>query len=285
MTSEVIVTLTSEVYGCAMTDVFIPTDFGTVLRDWRNRRSRSQLALASDAGVSQRHLSFLETGRSKPSREMVLHLGVVLDVPLRDRNAMLTAAGFAPLYAERSIDDPELADIRRALQLMLDAHEPFPAYVIGRHWQLVLANAAAGRLISKTPETAQALAGSVHTFLLHPDGVGPLIDNFDEVAATVMRRLERELADRPGDERLAEILEEIRLYPNLPDAASVQVAPRAQDLLVPLNLTLDGRSLSFLTTISTLSGPTDITLEELRLETLLPANRETEEQLRAWQPG
>lgn len=264
-----------------MSDVLTHDDFGHVLRDWRSRRSRSQLALASEAGVSQRHISFLETGRSNPSREMVIHLGVVLDVPLRDRNAMLVSAGFAPVYAERSIDDPDLADIRHALETMLRAHEPFPAYVIDRHWNLSLANDAAGRLIATLPPSAQLHAGNILRLTMHPDGLRQVTANWEEAAAAVIRRLHREVVENPGDTALADLLDEAMAYPGAPSARQLAEVPSAHDLLIPLTLEQQGVRLSFFTTIATLATPVDITLQELRLETLLPADADTEAALRA----
>lgn len=231
--------------------------------------------------MSQRHISFLETGRSKPSREMVVHLGLVLDVPLRDRNAMLVSAGFAPVYSERTIDHPDLVDIRNALELMLKAHNPFPAYVIDRTWNLVLANDAALNMIAAIPASAQAHSGNAARLLLHPDGVRNITSNWNEAAAAVLLRLEREAAESPADLALAELLAEMRSYPDLPDERALSSVPTTHELLVPLNMTLGGEELSFFTTIATLASPSDITLEELRIETLLPANAKTEAVLRS----
>ena len=262
-----------------MSNTLTRDDFGDVLRSWRGRRNQSQLTLAGAAGVSQRHISFLETGRSRPSREMVMHLGLVLDIPLRDRNAMLIAAGFAPVYPERSIDDPEMHDIRNALQAMLNAHDPFPAYVIDRHWNLIMANQASAALIMALPEAAHALAGNAAKLMLHPDGMRTVIDNWDEAAASILLRLEHEVDEAPGDLELRALLDEIREYPDLPSDRALSVVPSVHELLLPLKATLNGISLSFFTTIATLASPSDITLQELRLETLLPADAATEEAL------
>ena len=263
-----------------MPDLLTRDEFGDVLRTWRGRRNQSQLTLAGEAGVSQRHISFLETGRSRPSREMVIHLGLVLDVPLRERNTMLVAAGFAPVYPERSIDHPDMADVRRVLELMLTAHNPFPAYVIDRHWNLVLANEAAGSLIATLSPAAQAQAGNLAKLLFHPDGMRSSVDNWPEAAAALLRRLERELEEAPGDVGLIELLREIATYPGLPGHRELSVVPGSQELLIPLRLNINGRSLSLYTAIATLASPSDVTLQELRLETLLPANRDSEDLLR-----
>lgn len=281
MTPEVIAVNHPGVYVEGMANVLVQDDFGSVLRDWRTRRNRSQLALATEAGVSQRHISFLETGRSKPSREMVIHLGLVLDVPLRDRNAMLVAAGFAPAYTERSIDDPDVADIRRALQLMLQAHNPFPAYVMDRHWNVVMLNDAAARLVASFPPEAQALAGNLLHLTMYPNGIRSVLNNWGEAAAAAIRRLAREVADAPADLELAILYDDIRSQPGAPTDQDMAAVPGAHDLLVPLDMTLGDHRLSLFTTIATLGSPNDVTMEELRLETLLPANTETEEALRA----
>lgn len=272
--------VSNTLYGRAMTDVMTQDHFGDILRTWRGRRSQSQLTLATEAGVSQRHISFLETGRSKPSREMVVHLGLVLDVPLRERNTMLVAAGFAPVYAQRNIDHSELADVRRALELMLKAHNPFPAYVVDRRWNLVLANDAATTLILGLPEAAQGLAGNLARLMMHPDGLRSVARNWDEVAAASLLRLEREVDEFPADVGLAELVDELRSYPGLPDERAMSRVPNTHELLLPLEIDLHGQTLSFFTTITTLAAPSDITLEELRLETLLPADEATETALR-----
>jgi transcriptional regulator with XRE-family HTH domain len=268
-------------YRRTRADLLTRDEFGAVLRSWRGRRNRSQLDLAGAAGVSQRHISFLETGRSRPSREMVMHLGIVLDLPLRERNAMLIAAGFAPVFPERSIDDPEMADIRRALESMLHAHDPFPAYVIDRHWNLVMANPAAAIFIASLPPQSHALAGNLARLVFHPDGLRQGAENWAEAAAATLRRLEREAEDSPGDRELAALLDEVRGYPDVPSDRELSRVPTAHEILVPLRIRRDDRLLSFFTTIATLASPSDITLQELRLETLLPADAATEAELRA----
>ena len=266
-----------------MTELLPRSEFGPVLRDWRQRRRRSQLALASDAGVSQRHISFLETGRSNPSREMVVHLGVVLDLPLRDRNAMLLAAGFAPVYAERSLDDPDLASVRRALEMMLEAHDPFPAYIIDRHWNLALANEAAHRLIARMPPSVQEHAGNVMHLVCHPDGLRTISPQWRDAAAVILRRLQSEVSSHPNDQGLVDLLADALDYPGVPDRRELGAAPSVNDVLIPLTVDLDGTTFEFFTTIAALMGPVDVTLEELRLETLLPANTATETALRQLQ--
>lgn len=205
-----------------------------------------------------------------------MHLGLVLDVPLRERNAMLIAAGFAPVYAERNIDHPDLVDIRRALQAVLRAHEPYPAYVIDRHWNLIMANAAAASVIASLPQATQGLAGNLARLVFHPDGLRTVAPNWSDTAAATLLRLEHEADESPGDPQLLELLEEVHGYPDLPSDRELSRVPAAHEVIVPLELRIAGQVLAFFTTIATLASPSDITLQELRLETLLPANATTE---------
>lgn len=255
-----------------MTDLAVRSEFGTALKEWRSRRRLSQLALATDAGVSQRHISFMETGRAKPSREMVVHLGAVLDVPLRDRNAMLASAGFAPVYSARSLDDPELAEVRAAFDQMLQAHNPFPAYIVDRAWNLTLTNESALRLVGRLPRGVQEQAGNVVRLVCHPDGLRTVSTDWTAAASVVLRRLRGEVAAHPHVPELAALLDEAMSWPDAPDSHSLGAIPSAGDVLIPLQMVVDGRPLSFFTTITSVMGPVDVTLEELRLETLLPAD-------------
>lgn len=258
----------------------VTTNFGSSLREWRRRRHLSQLDLAVEADVSQRHLSFLETGKSKPSREMVVHLAVTLDVPLRERNRLLVAAGFAPSYPERRLDEPAMDQVRRVLEALLAAHQPFPAFVVDRRWDLVLANEV-GSVLTGMVAGDPALGGNLMRLSLHPDGIRPMVTNWEAAATVLLHRLEREVADRPSDDVLAGLLAEVRGYPGvdrLPDRPSL---PDGSELLVPVDLRTPLGDLSFFTTITTIGAPFDLTLEELRLETLLPANPETEAALRS----
>lgn len=214
-----------------------------------------------------------------------MHLGLVLDVPLRDRNAMLIAAGFAPVYPERSIDDPEMADIRRALEVMITAHDPYPAYIIDRHWNLVMANQAAGHLIAALPPAALEHATNMATLVLHPDGIRSVAKNWGDLAAFTLQRLEREADESPGDTALRALLDQVRNYPGVPGDRERSRVPSVHELLLPVDIELDGNELSLFTTIATLASPSDITLQELRLETLLPANPETEAALHAMRDG
>jgi transcriptional regulator with XRE-family HTH domain len=255
--------------------------FGSELKRWRRHRRYSQLELANRASVSQRHLSFLETGRSRPSAEMIEHLSIVLDVPLRARNALFNAAGFADAYSEKPLDGPDLAQVREGLVALVEAHDPFPAYVIDRCWNLLLANTAAATLTSLLldPEHALALGGNVLRLFLHPDGARSRVPNWAQSAAVLVERFSAERAADPTDTGLAELHDEIMGYPGVAELAPVAVQPTTR-FLTEIHIAADGVDLRLYTTIASLAAAWDVTLEELRLETLLPADVETAEALR-----
>lgn len=259
--------------------------FGEELRRWREARRFSQLALAGAADVSQRHLSFLETGKSKPSREMVLHLGRSLDLSLRDQNALLAAAGFSPEYAERGFDDPDLDAVRHTLDVVLAAHGHIPAYVIDRGWDLVLANPASlglATLADLDPPLEVSL--NVMRTCFHPDGIRSKVHDWERFATVLLHRLEREIVDRPFDDRLADLLAEARGYPGVAELPSRPPLPTGNDLMVPMQLETEAGTLRFISMIATIGEPFDVTLSELRIETLLPADRFTETTLREAMP-
>lgn len=262
-----------------------PTTFGSDLRRWRTARRYTQERLAIAAGVSQRHLSHLENGRSRPSPEMVLHLSATLDVPLRSRNELLMSAGFAPTFTEASFDGVELGPIRRALEQLVEAHHPAPAFVVDRRWDLLLANDAAANLIGSlvAPDRLGALGSNTLRLLLHPDGVRPRVLNWHEAAAVILRRLRSECVHAPDDDELQTLLDEVLAYP---DVATLPMEPSASnDVIVPMEIRgADDVELRFFTTITSLAGPTDVTLSELRLETLLPADSVTADHLAAASP-
>jgi len=255
---------------------------GEILKRWRTARRMSQLDLSVAAGVSQRHLSYLETGRSTPSREMIIHLAIELDVPLRERNTWLKAAGYADVYTEYGLDEPVMSQLRHILETLLAAHEPFPAYIVDRAWNLVISNQAATTLTGMLipPEAASKFRGNILRLFMHPDGLRPHIDNWRAAAATLLHRVERERRERPGDTDLLELLGEIRSYPDIDQLPHQLESPAVSDLLVPIHLQTPAGEMRLLTTIATIGAPYDITLEELRLETLLPADHETEVMLR-----
>jgi transcriptional regulator with XRE-family HTH domain len=256
---------------------------GDHLREWRRRRRLSQLDLACEADISTRHLSFLETGRSRPSREMVLHLAERLEVPLRDRNALLVAAGFAPAFPVRALDDPALAPARRAVERVIEAHAPNPALAVDRHWQLVAANAAVGLLVAGSSPTLLQPPVNVMRLGLHPDGLAPRIVNYAEWRGHLLDRL-RHQAGTTGDAVLADLLAELQAYPApagvltaLPPSVAEEAHP---DVVVPLRLATPDGILSFLSTTTVFGTPVDVTLSELAVESFFPADAFTAESLR-----
>ena len=267
-----------------MTTTTADVEFGSLLRERRNERRYSQLQLAAAAGVSQRHLSFLETGRSRPSREMVIHLATILDLPLRDHNRMLLAAGYAPVYPETALEEPALDRVRSALEFILDAHEPFPAIVVDRRWDVVMSNDAASRLTATIidPATAPVGAGvNLARLTFHPDGLRRVTANWEEVAGALLERLTREVAARPGDAVLRALADEMETYPGVEALASAARSPSGDDLLLPIHYRTDSIDVRLVSTIATLGSPYDVTLEELHLESFYPADADSEAVLRA----
>jgi transcriptional regulator with XRE-family HTH domain len=261
-------------------DLSTPLPFGSQLREWRRRRQLSQLDLSVDAEVSTRHLSFVETGRAMPSREMVLRLADRLDVPLRERNRLLTAAGYAPMYGERALDDPALQPALAAVEQILKAHEPFPAFAVDRHWNLLLHNASAGALL-QLGIAAELLQPPVNVLRisLHPRGLAPRIVNLAAWRAHLLERVRHQI-DLTGDARLKTLLDELAQYPApLHDGAVPHALHSA--IVVPLVLETPLGTLSFISTMTMFGTPVEITLSELALETLFPADAATAETLRA----
>jgi transcriptional regulator with XRE-family HTH domain len=253
---------------------------GDYLREWRQRRHLSQLEFALEAEISQRHLSFIESGRSLPSRDMLMHLAERLDVPLRERNPMLLAAGFAPVFPERSLDDPALAPARRAIDVILKGHEPFPALAIDRHWTLIAANAAVAPLLSGVVDaTLIKPPVNVLRLSLHPNGLAPRIFNLQEWRAHLLERLRQQIV-ATGDPLLSDLLKELTAYPmsatHKPSAPSRDYA----GIAVPLELITDAGRLSFISTTTIFGTPVDITLAELAIESLFPADQATAEALK-----
>ena len=251
---------------------------GPLLRDWRRRRRMSQLDLGLEAGVSARHVSFVETGRSRPSAEMVLQLAEALSIPLRERNALLLAAGYAPAYGQRGLDDPEMAPVREALERLLRAHEPFPAVAIDRHWGLVAGNRAIPLLTADVADHLLEPPVNVLRLSLHPDGMAPRIVNLAEWRAHILDRLGRE-AVVSGDPALFALHEELAGYPGGERGHSADLD--ATMIGVPLRLHAGGAELSFLSTATTFGTATDVTLSELSIESFFPADAATADALRA----
>jgi transcriptional regulator with XRE-family HTH domain len=256
--------------------------FGDLLRDWRRRRRLSQLDLAIEAEVSSRHLSFIETGRSRPSRELVLHLAEQLDVPLRERNALLLAAGYAPVFRETPLDADAMAPVRAALDKVLAGHEPYPAVIVDLGWDLVSANGAALAILGDGV-APQLLTPPVNAMrvCLHPDGLAPRTANLAEYAGHLLVRLRRQLVLAP-DRRLTTLYEELVAYPGMAAIAegAMAVDPAAM-VFVPLELdTTGGDRLSFFSTLATFGTAVDVTLAELSIESFFPADEATEAYLR-----
>ena len=254
---------------------------GELLRGWRQRRNVSQLALGLQADVSARHLSFVETGRARPSRELVLQLAEQLEVPLRERNAMLLAAGFAPAFPERSLDDPALAAAREPIELLLGGHEPYPALVVNRHWNLMLANRTAHRMMQGVAPALLVPPVNVLRLSLHPEGVAPRIANLAEWRAHLFTRLRHQI-QITGDATLAALLRELEGYP-APGSSGAEPIPEAA-FVVPLRLENPAGRLNLMSTTMIFGTPLDITLSELALETFLPADRRRRSCCGSWRP-
>lgn len=256
-----------------MSAVLQPPAFGSQLRRWRGQRGLSQLALALQADVSARHLSWLETGKAEPSRAMVLRLAEQLDLPLRERNALLVAAGYAPLYRESSLADPALAPARGALQRLLDAQEPAPALAVDRHWNLVAANRMVPLLLQGIAPALLQPPLNVLRVSLHPQGMAPMIENFAAWRSHVLARVRRQAA-ASGDARLAALLAELQALPGPPPDHAMH-----DEVIVPLVVNSPLGRLNFITTITVFGAPHDVTLAEIAVETLLAADRATADRL------
>lgn len=243
---------------------------GDLLRDWRKRRRLSQLDLATEAEISQRHLSFVESGRAKPSREMVLHLAEQLEVPLRERNLLLVAAGYAPVFAQRALEDPAMRAAKEAVDQVLTGHEPHPAIAVDRHWTLLSANRAFAPLLAGIDPAMLAPPVNVLRLSLHPQGAAPRILNLPEWRTHILARLRRQV-EVSADPALLALLDELRAYPAPAAAQPVDTSGVA----VPLRLAMPGGTLSFLSTTMVFGTPVDITLAELTIEAFFPADGET----------
>ena len=254
---------------------------GDLLREWRQRRRMSQLDLACEADISTRHLSFLETGRSLPSRDMVLHLAEQLEVPLRERNVLLVAAGFAPVFAERPLEDPALQTARKAVDLVLAGHEPYPALAVDRHWTLVAANAAVGRLIGSADASLLQPPVNVLRLSLHPKGLAPRIANLPEWRAHLLARLHRQI-EVSADPVLSSLMRELTAYPVSDKSRPHKPASDREfaSVVVPMQFTTKAGTLSFFSTTTVFGTPLDITLSELALESFFPADAATAAALR-----
>jgi len=255
----------------------LPT-VGAQLREWRQRRRLSQLDLAGHAEVSTRHLSCMETGRALPSREMVLRLADRLEVPLRERNRLLAAAGYAPLYREHALADPEMRAPAQAVQRVLKAHEPYPALAVDRHWHMVACNRMVPLLLAELPQQVLAPPVNVLRLSLHPQGLAPRIVNLAQWRQHLLHRLQQQVR-ASGDPTLAALAEELRAYP-APDGTEPEAVPADAGVYVPLRVRTAVGVLSLISIITVFGTPTDITLSELALETFFPADEDTAAALR-----
>jgi transcriptional regulator with XRE-family HTH domain len=247
---------------------------GDLLRAWRQQRRLSQLALATDAEISQRHLSFIESGRAAPSRDMVLRLAEQLDLPLRERNALLLRAGYAPVYGERRWDDPDAADVRRVVEQIVHSHEPVPALAVDRHWHLLTANGMAMQLLGNVAPALLQSPINVLRVSLHPDGLAPQIVNFPEWRRHILTRLAHQ-AEHTGDTALAALRAELAAYPLPANAAPAGEFREFAGLAVPLQLRTPLGVLSLLGTTTLFGTPTDVMLSEIAIEAFFPADAAT----------
>lgn len=255
-----------------------PQGFGDKLRTWRGRRRLSQLELAGEAGISARHLSFVETGRSRPSREMVVHLARSLDVPLREQNDLLLAAGYAPTFPQRPLADPALHAVSEAVEMILTGHEPYPALALDRYWNLVSMNRAVPLLLEGVASHLLKPPVNVLRLSLHPQGLAPRIQNLGRWREHLLERLARQLR-QTADPLLAELKGELASYP-APDSVR-RDEPDHDGIAVPLQLSGRGKVMSFISTTTVFGTATDVTVSELTLETFFPANPQTASVLRA----
>jgi transcriptional regulator with XRE-family HTH domain len=251
-----------------------PQPFGLYLRQWRQHRRLSQLDLAQEAEISTRHLSFVETGRAVPSREMVLRLAERLDVPLRERNALLVAAGYAPMYRERPLDDPALSAARQAVELILKSHEPYPAMAVDRHWNLLASNRMLPHLLAGADPALLQGQVNVLRLSLHPQGLAPRIVNLAQWRSHLFERLRQQI-HATGDPVLAQLLEELRGYPIPEGAAQVHIEGEHSGVVMPFQFRSSFGALNFISTTTVFGTPVDVTLQELALETFFPADART----------
>lgn len=261
------------------------SSFGSRLRWWRVRRGLSQLDLAGAAGISQRHVSFLESGRTRPGREMVLRLAAALDVPLRQHNALLLAAGFAPAWRESDLAAPELAMVNQALDHMLAQQEPFPAVVVNRRWNLLRANTGAGWLTAflTDPSPAPVSPGTINLaeWLMSPDGLRPFLVNWPEVAIYFLRGVQAD-ASADGSQETAELLRRLLAYPGVPALSHTPALEELPSPVLAMHFRKAQTSLRLFTTIATLGTPQDVTVQELRIECFFPADEATSQVFKDW---
>lgn len=258
------------------------TELGTLLRQWRSTRGKSQFDLSLDAGVSQRHVSFIESGRSVPSRQTLISLAQALDIPLRERNTLLLAAGYAPIYSESAWNAEEMQSVTSALARMLKQHEPFPAVVMDRHWDVLLPNESAPRFFDCFIDlSARKSPRNMLHLMFDPMGMRPFIANWDEVAKSLIQRVHRESVGRVIDDKTRELLASLLAYPDVksswtsPEMLNAGAATRAMPV-IPISFVKDGATLNYFSMITTVGTPQTVAAEELRIESMFPADDTTE---------
>jgi transcriptional regulator with XRE-family HTH domain len=243
-------------------------ELGDFLRYWRRQRGKSQLDLSLDTGVSQRHISFVESGRSVPSRELLLGLAKTLDVPLREQNALLLASGYAPVYLESTWDAPEMAVVTRVVDLMLRQHEPHPAIVMDRYWNVLKTNDASPRFFGSFVDLSRRLKPrNLLDLMFDPDGMRPFIEDWDEVASGLLQRVYREDIGHVTDKRTIELLDRLKKYPGVKE---LRVPRKSQAPILPITFVRSGERISYFSMISTVGLPQDITAQEFRIECMFP---------------
>lgn len=253
---------------------------GSLLREWRAARRWSQLDLSLEANVSARHLSYVETGRSQPSRDMIARLADALGMPLREHNALMVAAGYAPEYRESALTEPEMAPVRRAIELILKQQEPYPALVMNRHWDLVMANDALVRVFGALRGGPPTHANVLHQ-IFDPADMRPFLANWEEVAGDVIRHLHDEVAASPSDAKARALLDEVLAYPDVPAQWQTRDPGASPMPLLTTVFRSDVLELRFFSTFTTFGTSRDVTLDELRIECLFPADDETAARCRA----
>lgn len=258
------------------------TELGTLLRQWRGTRGKSQFDLSLDAGVSQRHVSFIESGRSVPSRPTLLNLAQALAIPLRERNALLLAAGYAPMYSEGAWNAEEMQSVTGALARMLKQHEPFPAIVMDRYWDVLLPNDSAPRFFNCFIDlSARKSPRNMLHLMFDPDGMRPFIANWEEVARSLIQRVHREAVGRVVDEKTRELIDALLAYPDIKTSwqspGTLNAGPAARSMpVIPISFVKDGATLNYFSMITTVGTPQTVAAEELRIESMFPADDATE---------
>ncbi|NER79088.1 MAG: helix-turn-helix transcriptional regulator [Leptolyngbya sp. SIO1D8] len=268
------------------------TSFGDLIKHWRKQRGFSQLSLSLASGVSQRHISFLESGRSQPSREMILQLAEILEIPLREQNKMLTVAGFVPVFTESELSAPELAPIHQALEFTLKQQEPYPALVMDRYWNQLESNQATQRLLNGLVQPEQLLpcvmpSGQLNLMkvMLHPQGLRSVVANWEDIVPDLVQRVHRESLTKGQNETSQVLLQELLSYPDVEDLWQSKISENWQVPLLMVNFVKDSLELQFFSTITTLGTPYDITLQELRIECFFPGDEITAKRMQQFAVG